>query len=231
MPRSGPVLSHWHALIDDFSTSALDFYRAAEDAVKSCEIPDATFSRVEFKEGSVVSAKREYLRIERGNTAFDICAAPFGKGYFFSWWLIRLGPAHPWLWVLAVLGAFLVWTLMLLSSLSQMVTGSLLGQQTGAGCFFIVLLFGFPAAIFGIGWSIREGYIFDEEQVLALPLIGWLYERLFSPQTYYRFDTALMFQESVRRAVNEVIDELLTDQGLRALTEEQKKPTLRDLAK
>ena len=37
-------------------------------------------------------------------------------------------------------------------------------------------------------------------------MIGWVYERLFNPQTYYRYDTAMMFQESVRRAVNEVID-------------------------
>ncbi len=231
MAQSGPVLSHWHALIDDFDTSGLEFYKAAEEAVKSREVPEATFSRVEFKEGAALSAKRLYLRIERGNTAFDICAGPFGNGYFFSWWLIRLGPAHPWLWVLAVLGTFFIWSLMLLSSFSQMVTGSLLGQQTGAGCFFLIVLLSFPAGVFGLGWSIREGYIFDEEQVLALPVIGWLYERLFSPQTYYRFDTALMFQESVRRAVNEVIDSLLTDQGLRALSEEQKKPTIRDLAR
>ena len=34
----------------------------------------------------IASAKREYLRMQRGKYAFDICAAPFGNGFFVSWW-------------------------------------------------------------------------------------------------------------------------------------------------
>ena len=63
-----------------------------------------------------------------------------------------------------------------------------------------------------------------------LPIVGWLYAIIFNPVTYYRLDTAMMFRDSIRNAVNEVIDGLLTGQGLRALTEDQKRPSIRDLA-
>lgn len=84
------VISHWYMLMEDFETSGLDFYRAVEDALRERGVPDARVSRVEWKEGGLATAKREYLRIERSRVAFDICAAPFGTGYFFSWWLARI---------------------------------------------------------------------------------------------------------------------------------------------
>jgi hypothetical protein len=40
-----------------------------------------------------------------------------------------------------------------------------------------------------------------------------------------------MFQEAVRRAVNEVLNGLLEAQGLRALAGDELKPTIRDLAR
>ncbi len=95
MPRGGKATSHWHALIDDFNTSALHFYQVVEEVVKGRDVPEVNFSRVEFKEGGFASAKREYLQIERGNVAFDICAATYGRSYFFSWWVSRVGPEHP----------------------------------------------------------------------------------------------------------------------------------------
>ena len=219
MPRSGKVLSHWHALINDFSTSGLDFYEAVEVAVKAREVPDATFSRLDFKEGGFASAKREYLRIERGNTAFDICAAPYGNGFFFSWWLSRLGPAHPFLYLVGFI-------------LAVLFGPPILAYPFRSSCgYFFILPVMLIATVVGLALLARKEVFGPEEQILQIPVIGWLYDKIFSPITYYSLDTALMFQESVRRAVNDVIDETLTDQGLRALTEEQKKPTLRDLAK
>lgn len=227
------IISHWHALVDGFSTSSLDFYDAVEAVVRAREVPDATFSRVYFAEGTVVSAKREYLRVERGKLAFDICAAPYGTGFFFSWWLVRPGPRYPFLWPLAFFVLTTLWLLMLLSSLSRSVTASAFGSSDGgSGCLFVMLLLGVPAVLFGIGWGIREGHFgVESEDVLAIPVVGWLYERFFDPMTYYTSDTALMFQEAVARAVGEVIDSLLSAQGLRALTEDDRKPSIRDLAR
>lgn len=60
-------------------------------------------------------------------------------------------------------------------------------------------------------------------------MLGAIVERFVRPQTYYRIDTALMFQESIRRAVLEVVDGLTEAKGLRALTELERKPILREL--
>lgn len=84
MASFGQVISHWHALVDGFSTSALDFYSSVEEAVRARAVPEATFSRVEFSEAGLGSAKRQYFRVGRGKVNFDICAAPYGNGFFFS---------------------------------------------------------------------------------------------------------------------------------------------------
>ena len=73
----------------------------------------------------------------------------------------------------------------------------------------------------------REGNIEGESTVLAMPLVGWVYERIFAPPTYYAIDTALMFQEAVHNAVLEVIDCMTANKGIRALTEAERKPVMK----
>jgi hypothetical protein len=70
----------------DLKFSADEFYKAAEEAIKKREIPGISFSRVRYSEGGVLSANREYLHIARGEMAYDLCAAPFGTGFFVSSW-------------------------------------------------------------------------------------------------------------------------------------------------
>lgn len=164
MAENGAVLSHWYKLTEGLEASPLEFYAAVETALQVRRLPDIRTSRVEFSEGGILSAKREYLRVGRKEHTFDVCAAPFGTGFFVSWWLAE----------------------------SQ-------------GCL----------------WSI----------VGSIPILGPAVERFFRPSTYYQSDTALMFQESVGRAVYEVIDRFTAVKGIRALTEEEKKPILRRLMK
>ena len=100
------------------------------------------------------------------------------------------------------------------------------------GFLFVIGLLGLPAILWWIGWAIREGDLpIDEEDVLTLPILGFIYRLFFNPHTYYQLDTALMFQESVGRAVSEVLNRLLSENGLRALSPEELKPTIRDLAR
>ena len=49
--------------------------------------------------------------------------------------------------------------------------------------------------------------------------------------TYYQMDTTLMFQESVRLAVLEVIDGMTKVKGLKELSEADRKPILHELLK
>lgn len=86
------VISHWNTLIENFNTSPLQFYSAVSEAITRRAVPDAELERINWLEGGLLSAKREYLRITRDEYFFDICAAPFGTGFFVSWWLTMRAP-------------------------------------------------------------------------------------------------------------------------------------------
>lgn len=150
------IISHWNKMFEGLQASPKEFYGAVERAIEKRQVPDVKRSRVDWREGGLLSAKREYLRVQRHEYVFDVCGAPFGNGFFISWWL---------------------------------------GESQG--CL---------ATIPGIGAFLR-------------------------PATYYRIDTASMFQGAIHAAVLEVIDEMTTAKGLRALTELERKPILRDFFK
>ena len=157
------TLSHWFNLIEGLQDSPQQFYSSVEEALKSRGLPDITVSRVDYREGGLLSAKREYLRVHRKEHIFDICAAPIGKGFFVSWWMGETPPGG--LWAL----------------------------------------------------------------ILMIPVLGPLMIRYFRPSTFFRHDTALMFQESVRHSVLEVIDAITKSKGLRGLSELERKPILSSL--
>lgn len=158
------VLSHWYHLFEGFQQSPQQFYSALEEAIKRRQIPNVDLSRIDYREGGIFSAKREYLRVRRREHLFDVCAAPFANGFFVSWWL---------------------------------------GETPG---FF---------------WGL----------ILLIPGLGLLLSALSRPQTYYKHDTALMFQESIRSAVLEVIDQMTEGKGLRLLSETERTPILTSLFK
>ena len=102
------IRSHWNHFFDGLSASSQDFFTTVEAEVKKRNLPDVKFGRVDFKEGGIFSAKREYLRVEHKDHIFDICAAPFGTGFFFSWWLGDPAPSGIWgiILTIPVVGAF-----------------------------------------------------------------------------------------------------------------------------
>ena len=73
--------------------SSDEFYKIVERIIASQEMPGVKIFRVQYHDGGILSNKREYLRIERKEDIFDICAAPFGTGFFISYWLGE--PKHP----------------------------------------------------------------------------------------------------------------------------------------
>jgi len=157
------IIAHWYTLIENLQASPMQFYASIEEAIKQRQIPDVKTERVDWREGGIFSARREYLRVRRKEFLFDICGAPFGNGFFVSSWL----------------------------------------GEVPSG--FLALL-------------------------AEIPVVGPLFERVFKPLTYYKIDTALMFQSGIHAAVLEVIDGLTKAKGLRALSELERKPVLRDFA-
>lgn len=81
------VISHWSHFFNSFALSSNAFYAELEKALKIHEMPNSQISRTTHKEGGLLSASREYLRIKHGDLVFDVCAAPFGTDFFISWWL------------------------------------------------------------------------------------------------------------------------------------------------
>jgi hypothetical protein len=211
------VISHWYQLFEEFRTSSLDFYSDVEKAIRRREVPDVSTTRIELKEGGAFTAKREYLRVTRRRHAFDICAAPFGTGFFFSSWLTET-PARsgPLIAILVALGCLLSWGV--LADQFGFLEGSFLWLVLVALTFWVV------------GYFVRKGTWDIEDALLEVPGLGALYDRLFKPATYYRLDTALMFQQSIHNAVMEVIDGLRKTKGLRMLTDMERKPIMRDFA-
>jgi len=154
------IISRWAALIDGLNHSSQEFYGNLEQEIKDWGIPGAKVSTVEHAEGGLLSAKRLYLRVKRGEHTFDVCAAPFGRGFFVSWWLMTL-----------------------------------------PGC------------------------------IARIPGIGFLLRRFAKPLTYYSIDTAIMFQSAIHKAVQDVLDSATEAKGVRALTESERKPVMRDFFK
>ena len=73
----------------DLKFSSDEFYKACEEAIKRREIPGISFSRTRYPMGGMMSSNREYLHIVRGEHVYDICAAPFGSGFFVSSWYVE----------------------------------------------------------------------------------------------------------------------------------------------
>lgn len=158
------LLSHWSQRVAGVQQSSDEFY-AAVDRLLRAQLPDLKIERVNIHEGGLLSAKREYLQVRRREHVFHICAAPFGDGFFVSWYL----------------------------------------GETRSG--FLALLTRVPYC--GL-------------------LVAWIADQV-KPLTYYRFDTALMFQSVTHEAVLAAIDNVTTDKGVRGLTEDERKPVMRDI--
>jgi hypothetical protein len=216
--KNSGVISHWHQLFEDWQESPKQIYKLIEAAIKKRELPETYMAGVNFWEGGALSARREYLRVCRNEHVFDICVAPFGKGMFISWWLSKAQSSKG-IWIAIAILSFMILSLGFLMLEFSFFVGLLL---------WILLVF-FSFII--LSFLIHDGTIMIEDTILEIPVIGAIYDRFFHPRTYYKMDTALMFQESIRRAVLEVIDEMTKSKGLRALSESERKPIMNDLFK
>lgn len=216
-------LGHWSTLVEGLQASPKECYAAIKEAIRRREIPGARTSHVTYQEGGPLSDERIYLRVTRKMLAFDICAAPFGTGFFFSWHLSEVPPGN-------LLGCLVVFLMLCVAGwLLQFVMGTLEAAEqplsffqvaVAAGCLFLFTLWVTAVAV-------RNGKLFSEDAVLAMPLVGSLYNAIFRPSTMYKQDTIDMYQKAVHASVLEVVDGVLSAKGLRALSPEERRPTLR----
>jgi len=83
----GNIHSRWHSSFD-FQFSVQDFYKSVEEAIRNTGVSNINMHRVQYSTSShIYLSHREYLQVRREDQMFLICAAPFGKGFFVSWWM------------------------------------------------------------------------------------------------------------------------------------------------
>ena len=216
------IISHWSILVEGLQASPQAFYQSVQAAIAKRELPDTQMWRVEWPEGGLLSPKRLYLRVRRKDHVFDVCGAPFGNGFFFSWWLGE--SRHTSIWLLIALSIGLPTLVMILgfaiwSSFSYFfgVTGWLVGLFL-YGC---LILFGLPFSLLLFA-ALAPDLV--DSLLMQLPWISGVYARYFRPPQYFRIDTASMFRAAVEGAVKEVVDGLTETQGIQRLSAAERKP-------
>lgn len=220
--------SHWPKLIENLTFPQCDFYGRVEEALAQRLVPELIVSRVDWAEGGPLSPRREYLRLTRERLEFDICAAPFGTGFFVSIWLrekpLRIS-AFKSLLVLIVLGLaiFLIAQPRFGSSFVYFGGFGTFVDYTAIVMFTIVLLaLGFVCLLVCFGLRL-------DNVLIRIPIIGTIYERFVRRVTLYRIDQKCMYQAAVHSAVTQVIDEICKPQGIAPLSELDRRPVSRDL--
>ena len=147
---------------------------------------------------------------------FEICAAPFGTGFFVSSRLFnRRCDAKPsdYYFTLGAIGLF------------------------GFGLF---LVFGWVLGIVIIGtilttlWSLmRLGAFADiawvDEKLSMIPWLGPIYETWFHPDTFFRQDLSSMYRQTVDNAMEDAIREMTKAPGVTRLSDAEALPRLGEL--
>ncbi|TCC93701.1 hypothetical protein EZ428_02720 [Pedobacter frigiditerrae] len=87
MATEKSIVAHSSFHFEDLQLSSQKFYQSVEDTLNSFEYPNLRVTRVNLSEGTFITSSREYLCIQHKEHLFYVCAAPFGRSYFISWWL------------------------------------------------------------------------------------------------------------------------------------------------
>jgi len=80
------IHTHGYQHFAELQLSSADFYKTLESMVKQFQYPDVTCKIEELREGGLLSAKRKYFTISWEYHKYLVCASPFGKSFFISWW-------------------------------------------------------------------------------------------------------------------------------------------------
>ena len=223
--KQADVISHWYALVPGFNTSTKEFYEAVEKELKVREVPGLEISRVEFSEGGILSDKREYLRMARERLVFDICAAPFGKAYFFSCRFAEI-PAVIHLWQLLVLSLALGICALLSFIACAKVFGDLTIFVWPVGWIIVIVLLVYVLCN-AVAMRLQD----LDATLIKSPVVGPIYERWFRRETYYRHDTRLMYCDTMDGMVRALVEEITAAKGVKLVQFKRHSPVFDDLYK
>jgi hypothetical protein len=86
------IHAHQYHHFEDFQLSSAEFYTALKEIITERSFPHVKANVVKVSTGGLLSHNREYLEVTASSLAFYVCAAPFGKNFFISYWLRELPP-------------------------------------------------------------------------------------------------------------------------------------------
>ena len=215
--RPERVTYDWSMLLPDFSYSPREFYALVDAKLEEWEIPGLVLGRIDLHESSSLSAKREYLNLERERLAFYVCAAPFGTGFFVSSRLVdERDVAGFWHYLASCF--LLFWFTMICWLLLPN-----LDWAIAAVTLLLVLLWSLMRLAVVPGWERLDWFL------ARVPILGPIYQTWFNPDTYYRQDVAIMYRTAVHESVVKAVDGIREAKGVRPMTPEERKPRLKSV--
>lgn len=100
--RLNETFAHWYHRFPGMKMSSDEFYSMVQQEVEKHKIGGVRIKRVLIHESGIFSVKREYLEVYCSPNVFHLCAAPYGDGFFVSYWtglvvdgLVRFLAAFP----------------------------------------------------------------------------------------------------------------------------------------
>ena len=190
-----------YTLIDGFETSTDAFYQSIEDELQARQVPGLELMRLDFREGGPLSAKRDYLRMRRERLTFDLCSAPFGTSWFFSYRFCEIPAPFP-------LGHLLI--AMALTAALVALYIALFGLLWG-GIIIGMTFLGFALLLRN---TLTLGFDDFDAWLLTVPVFGRVYELLFRKETFFRQDTRYMYVEMVERIIQDKIKQVTAAEGI-----------------
>ncbi len=212
----GDELNHWIASAENFNYPPKVFYEELEKILTDRKIPDLTMDRIEFAEGGLLSDQRSYLRMQRERLVFDVCAAPFGTGYFFSCRTVQLSVTVKLWQLLVILFGFNALWLGLIN-----LVGFILGTE-----FWVALL---VALILTLHNAATFNSLSIDALLTRIPVIGTIYEACFKRDTYFRLDTRLMYRDLIPNLVQQLSETVTSAKGVKLVRQYRIAPLLGDL--
>lgn len=173
-------------------------------------------SEIEFAEGGLLSEKRVYLRMIRERLVFDVCAAPFGTGYFFSCRTAEI-PRLVKLWQIIATLLFLGFTFIAFLYF--------LGTFRGFFAFVVSSVL----AVYFLRNTVALGFSDIDKMLMESPLVGTIYEVFFRKETYHRIDSRLCYLQLVPKVVQKLAEDATAAKGVHILRQYALSPILGDL--
>ncbi|MES2595800.1 MAG: hypothetical protein V4662_10715 [Verrucomicrobiota bacterium] len=204
-----------YVLIDGFETSTDAFYKSIEEELETRKVPGLDFSRLDYREGGLLSSKRDYLRMRRERLTFDLCSASFGTSWFFSYRFCEIPAPFPLFQLLVVL---------LLTAALTMGYVALFGMLWG-GVIIGMTVLGFFLLLRN---TLTLGFQDFDAWMLTVPVFGRVYE-IFRKETMFRRDTRVMYADIIERVIQAKIQQVTAAEGIEKVEFMEARPDIHPL--